>query len=266
MSFTPDEIQTFSTILEQKLAQHRREMELVFERRLQVVKQELEQRLSELRQEVKRLLVQEFVGQERVLRGVVEQLVVATGIVVSDMDGVEMEDEDESGESEEEEIGWDDLSEFIGQSLDERLQVLGESLRGVVREVERSTLARLQEMQRELTYRYERQGGRSGSGMSVLKRRTSVSEQSGQQEQSDERTLTNMQDVFRSIEQLERLIESMQVATTTNLSLVSNRLYYHQHLPLEHAHSGLEQSVVKEQETLPEQREDEAKRQEKDEA
>jgi len=50
--------------------------------------------------------------------------------------------------------------------------------------------------------------------------------------------LTNMQEVFQSIEQLERIIESMQVAMTANHALLSNRLYHHQQLPLERAHPG----------------------------
>jgi len=47
-----------------------------------------------------------------------------------------------------------------------------------------------------------------------------------------------MQEVFQSIEQLERIIESMQVAMTANHALLSNRLYHHQQLPLERAHPG----------------------------
>jgi hypothetical protein len=47
-----------------------------------------------------------------------------------------------------------------------------------------------------------------------------------------------MQEVFQSIEQLERIIESLQVAMTANHALLSNRLYHHQQLPLERAHGG----------------------------
>ena len=45
-----------------------------------------------------------------------------------------------------------------------------------------------------------------------------------------------MQEVLRGIDHLERIIESMQVAMTSNLALLSNRLYHHQQLPLERAH------------------------------
>ena len=47
-----------------------------------------------------------------------------------------------------------------------------------------------------------------------------------------------MEEVFQSIEQLERLIESMQVAMTSNHALLAHRLYHHQQLPLERAHPG----------------------------
>ena len=50
-------------------------------------------------------------------------------------------------------------------------------------------------------------------------------------------SLASMQEVFQSIEQLEHLIESTQVAMTANHALLSNRLYHHQQLPLERAHA-----------------------------
>src|SRR5438094_8805834 len=50
--------------------------------------------------------------------------------------------------------------------------------------------------------------------------------------------LASMQEVYQSIEQLERIIESMQVAMTANHALLSNRHYHHQQLPLERAHPG----------------------------
>jgi hypothetical protein len=47
---------------------------------------------------------------------------------------------------------------------------------------------------------------------------------------------TSIQEVLHGIEHLERIIESMQVAMTSNHALLSNRLYHHQQLPLERAH------------------------------
>jgi hypothetical protein len=47
---------------------------------------------------------------------------------------------------------------------------------------------------------------------------------------------TSIQEVLHGIEHLERIIESMQVAMTSNHALLSNRLFHHQQLPLERAH------------------------------
>ena len=175
MSFTPDEIQAFNTILEQKLAQHRREMERVFEQRLHNVKRDVDQRLASIQQEMTRTLLQGFGEQNRKLRGMLGELVVSTDEdVVDSVDNNEVETE----------IDFDDLSEVIRQVLDERLQVLGD-----------------------------------------------------------------LRNVFKSIEQLERIVESMQVSMTTSSSLLSNRLYHHQQLPLERAHLG--QSPAMMQDTLP---------------
>ena len=45
-----------------------------------------------------------------------------------------------------------------------------------------------------------------------------------------------LREALHGIDHLERIIESMQVAMTSNLALLSNRLYHHQQLPLERAH------------------------------
>jgi len=175
MSFTPDELQAFNTILEQKLAQHRRDMERVFEQRLHIVKRDLDQRLNRVQQEMIRTLSQGFGEQNRKLRGMLGELVVSI-----DEDGADNVSTDEV----ETEIDFADLSEALNQALGERLQVLGD-----------------------------------------------------------------MQEVLKSIQQLERIVESMQIAMTTNSSLISNRLYHHQQLPLERAHQGQASALF--QETLP---------------
>ena len=175
MSFTPDELQAFNAILEQKLAQHRREMERVIEQRLHVVKRDVDQRLMSLQQEVTRTLLQGFGEQNRKLRGMLGELVVT-----ADEDVVDSV----TGDDVETEIDFEDLSEVIRQALDERLHELGD-----------------------------------------------------------------LRDIFKSIEQLERIVESMQVTMTTNNSLLSNRLYHHQQLPLERAHPGQAPAML--QDTLP---------------
>ena len=180
MSFTPDEIQAFNTILEQKLAQHRREMEHVFEQRIQLLKRDVEQRLNGMQQEMSRVLTQGFGEQNRKLRGMLGELVVSSELLPMEGGGTD-ETREVDADLVETEIDWEDLSEFIGQAVGEHLQ--------------------------------------------------------------------GLQDVFKGIEQLERIVESMQVAMTTNMSLLSNRLYHHQQLPLERAHPG--RVTATSQEALP---------------
>ncbi|MBV9258347.1 MAG: hypothetical protein JO215_10040, partial [Ktedonobacteraceae bacterium] len=50
MSFTQDELQSLNTILEQKLAAHRRELELSLDQRMNTLRQEFGQCLSALQQ------------------------------------------------------------------------------------------------------------------------------------------------------------------------------------------------------------------------
>lgn len=175
MSFTPDELQSFNTIVEQKLAQHRREMERVIEQRLHTVKRDIEQRLMSIQQEMTRTLLQGFGEQNRKLRGMLGEL-----IITADEEPVVMADDEDV----ETEIDFEDLSEVIRQALDERLHVLGD-----------------------------------------------------------------LQEVSKSIQQLERTVEAMQISMTTSSSLLSNRLFHHQQLPLERAHPGQAPAML--QDTLP---------------
>ena len=54
---------------------------------------------------------------------------------------------------------------------------------------------------------------------------------------------TNFQEMLHGIEHLEQIIESMQVVMTSNHALLSNRLYHHQQLPFERAHSANDHST-----------------------
>lgn len=49
-------------------------------------------------------------------------------------------------------------------------------------------------------------------------------------------SIPTTQELIADIEHLERMIESMQAAMTANFSLLSNRQFHHQQLPLERAH------------------------------
>ncbi len=258
MSFTQDELQSFNTILEQKLATHRRELERSFDQRIHVLRREFEQRLvavqqdllrllptriSEQRDTLKNIFIQQIEGQqehiakamnqeieqlqlqlqqslettiERALAAqllAIEQLInqrlplqpaelpqAYTGPAQADIDAIEVQTE----------VSWEDLVEVIDRSIGERLAGFEEAIQTIVKHTEHYLLAQLHLLRNDLT-----QGRQNYAG-----------------------NITNIQDVFTSIEQLERIIESMQVAMTANHALLSNRLYHHQQMPLERAHSG----------------------------
>ncbi len=262
MSFTKEEIQSFKTILEQKLTQQRRELERSFDQRLQVFKREIEQRLAFTQQDLVRVLSQHLSEHYRKLREGLNQRIDAqqariSSTVISEAELKQQLEEvvehaldtqlisfdqligerfapvDENAVSIVEappnfadmelhtEIPLDDLAEAINKALDERFSALDISLKMSIAGVEHYLTTRLQTLREEFAH----------DDMPYAHNTQVV------QSQSDS-TITNMQDVFTSIERLERIIESMQVAMTSNHALLSNRMYHHQQLPLERAHSG----------------------------
>jgi gas vesicle protein len=272
MAFTQDEIQAFNTILEQKLLQHRLELERLFDQRLHTFHHELEQRLVLMQQELHHALTQKLneqqhkikesvtqgletapprlaqtIGHEVSLRlqqhqenaaTLIENTLAAQLLAVEQLlnqhlapsfaepSSLSLQETNSDFEALEvqTEIPWEDFIAVIGRALDERLVSLDMSLQSTCKNIEHRILTRLRELRNELmahkpTLPYEA-------------------------------NTTNMQELFTSIEHLEHIIESMQVAMTTNHSLLSNRLYHHQHLPLERAHAS-RQSETSEQATPP---------------
>lgn len=262
MSFTPDELQAFNDILEKKLSAHRREMERVFEQRLQTFRRELEQRLNTAQQELLRTLAQRLgeqqrglqatlqeklnsqqstiaqtVGQEVRLRqqqqqpqfaGIVDRALAAQLLAIEELLNQRLmpQEIDDSVMSMSEyaphfetievqtELPWEDLMDIFGKALDERFTTLNESTQAALHSVEQYFAAQLHSIQ--------------GQFQDIALHTRPTQAYSG--------NLTNMQEVFQSIEQLERIIESMQVAMTANHALLSNRLYHHQQLSGERAH------------------------------
>ncbi len=271
MSFTADELQAFNDILDKKLSDHRRDIEHFFEQRLTAFRREVEQRLIAAQQETLRVLTQKLVEQQSKLNailqqqltdqhmhivqsvkqevrqqpeqhfsgtdhleGIVDRSLAAQLLAIEELlsqrlafqsfDEVSFplasEVTGEQGSHFEAievqtELPWEDLMEIFGKVLDDRFATLGDRAQTATQQLERQLSSHIAALQHQIF-----------DGLSHLQ----VHSYSG--------NLTNMQEVFQSIEQLERIIESMQVAMTANHALLSNRLFHHQQLPLERAHAN----------------------------
>ncbi len=257
MSFTEDELQSFNNILEQRLSAQSQEIERAFDQRISALRRDMEERLATVQQDILRTISLKMTEQQNVLHASlsqslstqqahiisafnrdveqrqqhiegtidsmlaaqllgIEQLLdqrlshprlddMATSIdeALPQLDTIEVQTD----------LSWEDLSDVIGKALDQRLSVLHESTQSAISNLEQELAVRLHDLREEL-----------------------LSEQDQVQTLPYNDNPQSMQEVLRGIDQLERIIESMQVAMTSNHALLSNRLYHHQQLPLERAH------------------------------
>ncbi len=269
MSFTADELQSFNDILDKKLSAHRRDMERLFDQRLNKLRREIDQRLIAAQQEIIRVLAQQLSEQQSGMTTILQQQLTNSQMRIAQSVSQEVKQRQASQPSETErseqiegivdrslaaqllaieellnqrmvyqmadevslsmvggehgpqfeaielqtELPWEDLMEVFGKALDDRFTALGDRVQTTTLHLEHSLSSRISALQRQL-----------------------FDELAHLQVHSYGGSLTNVQEVFQSIEQLERIIESMQVAMTANHALLSNRLFHHQQLPLERAH------------------------------
>src|SRR5947209_6969834 len=233
MSFTADELQSFNDILDKKLSVHRLEMERVFDQRLQTLRRELDRRLSIFQQEIIQTLTQRQSEQQRSLQNalnqklntqqlnishaidnefrqrqqqqlpqiesLVDRALAAQLLAIEELlnqrfstqtleeSGVQVPERPPHFEAIEvqTELPWEDLIDIFGKVLDERFALLNESTQSAMRHLEQYFVAQMRSMQTQ------------------LQNITSHN----RQPQTHSGNITNMQEVFQSIEQLERIIE-----------------------------------------------------------
>ena len=265
MSFTADELQSFNDILEKKLAAHRREIERAFDQRLQTLRREIEQRFITAQREIITTLTQKLAEQQKGLQATLSQKLNTQQMSITQALGYELKQRQQHQQPQLEslvdrslaaqllaieellnqrlslqpfddtalqigghtppfeaievqtDLPWEDMIDVFGKVLDERFARLNESTQAAMKSWEQYLSGQLHTLQVQL--REE-----------IL--------YAARQPQAYTGNLNSMQEVFQSIEQLGRLIESMQVAMTANHALPSNRLYHHQQLPLERAHAS----------------------------
>ena len=269
MSFTADELQSFNDILDKKLSAHRRDMEHLFDQRLSKFRREVEQRIIAVQQEIIRTLVQKLGEQQITMSTVLQQQLTDLQMRIAQTVRQEIKQRQTQQAAEPEnteqmksivdrslaaqllaieellnqrmvyqspeevamsmvsgeygpqfeaievqtELPWEDLMEVFGKALDERFTALSDRSQTATQRLEHLLSSRISDLQHQLFDEFSHLEVHSSGG-----------------------NLTNVQEVFQSIEQLERVIESMQVAMTANHALLSNRLFHHQQLPLERAH------------------------------
>jgi hypothetical protein len=137
MSFTQDELQSFHTILDQRLQAHLRDVEQVFDQRMSEYRRYNEHRLYAMQHELIRMLtfkLSEF--HDRIERLVQEQLAVwQQSLVAHDeqhgtvrLNGYQQADAIEV----QTELSWEGLVDVVGQALDERLIPFKEETRSLL--------------------------------------------------------------------------------------------------------------------------------------
>lgn len=241
MSFTEDELQAFNSILEQRFAAHRQEIEQTIEQRLDLFQQKIahqlkegmtnsleqwststreqsettiQEKLNERQDQLVHLLSQEAEQKARQVEATIDRMLAAQLLGIEQLlsqhtaklQSAEVTPANLRLPSETQE----ELIAALNQALERRLTSLSETLQHSTKTLERQLTTRLHSLRDELAYQRS-------------KPLSSSSEAS-------------LQEVLAGVEHLEHIMESMQVAMTANHALLSNRLYHHQQLPLERAH------------------------------
>ncbi len=266
MSFTQDELQAFNSILEQRLAAHRREVERGLDQRLTTLKRDFEQRFTSLQHDMLRRLPRRIVEQQKFtnqpvqdeskpqpepasqpepaqpleqaqvaaqeneraqqLESAVERELAAQLLAIeqllnqripaqpADWPGAYLSgiagEQGELGSIEiQTDLPWEELTEMVDTAIDQRLARFQESMQAIIKNMLDYVSTEMHAIRSDLS-------------------RVQAPSYNGE--------LTSNHEVFAGIEQLEHIIESMQVAMNANQALLSNRLFHHQHLPLERAH------------------------------
>lgn len=217
MSFTEDELQAFTTILEQRFVVHRQEMEQVIDQRISDLRRDVDQMLTKSGDQkvqqteaaIDRMLAVQLLGIEQLLNQsmslrALERYPLAQAAVQPQLEAIEVQTE----------FPWEDLVATMGKALDERLALMNTSLQHSMKDLEQYLTLYLRGLRDEIG-RSQGHGPHYSSSLS---------------------NTTSAQEILDGIEQLEHILESMQVAMTANHALLSNRLYHHQQLPLERAH------------------------------
>jgi hypothetical protein len=259
MSFTEDELQSFNTILEQRLTAHRKEMERIFEQRIIESRRENDQHFFTMQQEILRNMALKLTEMQGRLESMFGEKLQTQQTRITQAINHDAEQKNQQIES--------SLTRLLEAQLPGIEQLLSKQLQEVTLQSLEDTVMTANgvhpleafEVQTELPW----EDLSDMIGKALDERLSTLSEAISRSLQNLEQYLsvrihslrdefvrgqpqasalngnhTSVQEVLHGIEHLERVVESLQVAMTANHALLSNRLYHHQQLPLERAHPG----------------------------
>jgi hypothetical protein len=225
MSFTQDELQALEAIWDQKTTGLLSELVRLFEQKTQILQNDIKRNLEE---SIERSFAAQLLAFERLInqRFPVSNIpvpVVNTDQPQANFEAIEVQTE----------IPWEDLLDLLKKALYERFIPFNTSLQAQLRDMEREVLSQIQLLRDDLR---KQRAKASFSGTSGRQELIESGQEPDKGKPYPAPTEAEMQDMLTSIGQLERIVESMQVAMTANSTLISNRLYHHQSLPIERAH------------------------------
>ena len=260
MSFTEDELQSFNTILEQRLNAHQRDMERALDQRMNEYRRELDHRLVTVHVDVQRGVSQKLSDFQIRLETILSEKLSAQPariiqtfnrdieqrqqqfegnidrMLAAQLLGIEQlithySSRNESGDT----VSSADVPAQL-EAIEIQTELSWEDLMDIIGRALDDRLSVLNDaMQRSLKNLEQYLSVRLHSLRDEFLRNKTQ----GQGHQAlNEENPTSIQEILHGIEHLEQIIESMQVVMTSNHALLSNRLYHHQQLPFERAHNA----------------------------
>ncbi|MGZ3621980.1 MAG: hypothetical protein ACXWPG_02665 [Ktedonobacteraceae bacterium] len=260
MSFTEDELQSFNTILEQRLQAQQREMERALDQRMNEYHRELDQRLAALHADIQRgvsqklsdfqvrvetmlseklntqpaqlmqALNREIEQRQQQFEGNIDRMLAAQllGIeqLISHYTFLSEPESDNSAISADTSDQCDTIEVQTELSWENLMDIIGKALDGRLSVLNDSVERSLKNLEHYLSVRIH------SLNDEFLRYRN----QGRGHESIFEGDPTNFKEILQGIEHLDQVVESMQVVMTSNHALLSNRIYHHQQLPFERAH------------------------------
>jgi len=260
MSFTEDELQSFNTILEQRLNAHQRDMERALDLRMNEYRRELDQRLATVHSDVQRGVSQKLSDfQVRLETILSEKLNAQPARIIQTFDrDIEQRQQQIEGNIDRmlaaHLLGIEQLITHYSSRNDSGDAVISANVPAQLDTVEVQTELAWEDLMdiigRALDDRLSVLNDATQRSLKNLEQYLSVrlhslrdeflrNKTQGQGHQAlYEENPTSIQEMLHGIEHLEQIIESMQVVMTSNHALLSNRLYHHQQLSFERAHNA----------------------------